>query len=61
MASAGACTRRMPANFPARCAMRLSSQFPPARATASATASTSPGRSEPTMVITTSCIAFLSS
>jgi len=39
--SAGTSTRSTPANLPARCAMRLSSQFPSCAATAAATASTS--------------------
>src|SRR5512140_2174174 len=49
--------RRMPANFPARWAIRLSSQLPPWAATTSATASTSPGRSGPIRVRTKSVMA----
>src|ERR1039457_52020 len=58
--SLGTSMRRMPANLPARRAMRLSSQLPPCEATTAATASTRPGRSGPIRVRTKSVMAMAS-
>ena len=48
----GTATRSRPANWPARCAIRLSSQLAPWSATVLASASTRPGRSGPITVRT---------
>ena len=52
--SAGSSARKIPANFPARWLIRLSSQLPPCSAITFATNSTNPGRSGPNKVSTRS-------